>query len=85
LSFYVQEADGCLGSKASVRQAGGKKIWKLDFLTAPVVLLSKVGVLEEGERRNREDYYFLKKKKKNCRGEKEGAGGREGRRERRNE
>ncbi len=54
MSFYVQEADGCLGSKASVKQAGGKKIWKLEFLTAPVVLLPKVGVLEEGERRNRE-------------------------------
>jgi hypothetical protein len=36
-----------------------------------------VGVLEEGERRNREDFFFLKKK--NCRE------GREGRRERRNE
>jgi len=64
LSFYVQEADGCLGSKASARQAGSKKIWKLNFLTAPVGLLSKVGVLECREKEGTGKIFFLKIKNK---------------------
>jgi hypothetical protein len=43
------------------------------------------GCFRGGRKKEQGRFFFLKKKKKNCRGEKEGAGGREGGKEGMNE